>query len=85
MPGGDMFPIYCPACDKQGVSSKMQKVLHSSGEGMRVKCIAQGHLYAYERLMQLNPRKEHLGLEREDAAVLHHSTGVGRIPKRGPC
>jgi hypothetical protein len=62
MPGGDILPIYCPACDKQGISSKMVKVLHSSGEGMRVKCIAQGHLYAYERLMQLNPRKEHLAL-----------------------
>src|SRR5580698_3635800 len=62
MPGGDVIPVYCPACDKQGVSSKMVKILHSANEGMRVKCIAQGHLYAYERLMQLNPRKEHLAL-----------------------
>ena len=63
MPGGDVLAdLYCPACDKQNISSKMVKVLHSSGEGMRVKCIAQGHLYTYERLMQLNPRKEHLVL-----------------------
>lgn len=62
MPGGDLLPIYCPACDKQGQSSRMVKVMHSAGEGMRVKCTAQGHMYAYERLMQLNPRKEQLAL-----------------------
>ena len=62
MPGGDLLPLFCPACDKTGISSRMVKVMHSSNEGMRVKCTAQGHLYSYERLMQMNPRKEQLSL-----------------------
>lgn len=62
MPGGDLLPIFCPACDKMGQSSKMLKVMHSAGEGMRVKCTAGLHMYSYERLMQLNPRKEQLVL-----------------------
>lgn len=63
MPGGDVLPIYCPACDREGRSSRMMKVMHSSGEGMRVKCTGAGHMYSYERLMQLNPRKEQLMLQ----------------------
>lgn len=62
MPGGDLLPLYCVACDKQGISSKMVKVMHSAGEGMRIKCAAQGHTYNYERFMSLNPRKEQLAL-----------------------
>lgn len=62
MPGGDLLPFYCIACDRQGISAKMLKVMHSSGEGMRVKCTAQGHMYEYGKFMSMNPRKEQLAL-----------------------
>jgi hypothetical protein len=62
VPGGDVLPLYCVACDKVGVSSRMMKVMHSRGEGMQVKCMAAGHQYNYERFMSLNPRKEQLML-----------------------
>ncbi len=62
MPGGDVLPLYCLACDKMGISSKMVKVMHSRGEGMQIKCMAQGHQYNYETFMRLNPRKEQLVL-----------------------
>jgi hypothetical protein len=62
MPGGDVLPLYCIECDKRGISSKMMRVMHSRGEGMQVKCLAQGHPYNYETFMRLGPRKEQLAL-----------------------
>lgn len=59
----DILPIWCPACDKAGTPAKMVKEIHTRAEGMMVKCLGPStHRYSYDRLMQLNPRKEQLPL-----------------------
>lgn len=86
----DVLPIFCPMCDKQGISSKMIRVMRSAGEGMRVRCGAMGHTYNYETLMKLNPRKEQLVLNEKMPAscivqnVWVHPEAWAMLQKRFP-
>lgn len=59
----DILPIYCPACDRTGVSSLMRKgglklIGHNQPPGMMYVCIAANHSYPYDRLMALKPRMQ---------------------------
>lgn len=58
-----VFPIYCPACDRQNITESMfVKDTTTKTDGMVVKCTMMGHRFEYDKLMKLNPRKVQLQL-----------------------
>ena len=47
------IPIFCPACDRQGIDSLMVKDTSTKAEGQVVRCLAQSHRFEYARLLAL--------------------------------